>query len=320
MLEVRAIARALGGDVAGRNTVLAPGPGHSARDRSLSIKLDPNAPDGFLIFSHADDDWKSCRDYVRERLKLPAWEPGQDDRNRSIPPSRLDKWDLSAIEAEVAEGERTWTEDELLRIAAARRVWDEAKNPRGTLAEKYLREHRRLDLSDELAATVIRFHPHCPWRNEDTGTTERIPALIAAFRSIDNDAITGIQRVALNPDASKRGRRMLGIVWRAAIKLAPAKSELAIGEGLETTMAGQMLGFRPAWALGSVGAISFFPVIAGVQRLTILGEAGDASARAMRICGRRWRQANRRVRAAVPSGSNFSDLNDVLIARAAKHG
>jgi hypothetical protein len=47
VLDPRAVARALVGEVAGHNTVLAPGPGHSARDRSLSIKLDPTAPDGF---------------------------------------------------------------------------------------------------------------------------------------------------------------------------------------------------------------------------------------------------------------------------------
>lgn len=36
-LDPRAVARALGGQVAGRDTVL--GPGHSAHDRPLSVKL-----------------------------------------------------------------------------------------------------------------------------------------------------------------------------------------------------------------------------------------------------------------------------------------
>ena len=39
-IELRTIARALGGNVAGRNSVVAPGPGHSPHDRSLSVKLD----------------------------------------------------------------------------------------------------------------------------------------------------------------------------------------------------------------------------------------------------------------------------------------
>jgi hypothetical protein len=311
-MDIRSLARALGGDVLGRDTVLCPGPHHSRRDRSLAVRLDANAPDGFLTFSHAGDDWKLCRDHVRRALGLPDWEP-DDGQNRTIPPSRVEQWDLAAIEAEVAEGPRQFTEDELIRIASARRIWDEARDPRDTLGERYVREHRKLDLPDALAGTVLRVHNACPWRNENTGKTDRVPALIAPFRLIDNDEITAIQRVRLNSDGSKYDRRMLGIVHRAAIKLDSAGAELCIGEGVETCMAARQLGFAPTWALGSVGAISFFPLIDGVKRLTILGEAGEASQRAIKMCGPRWRKAGRRVRVVMPNSG--SDLNDVLLQR-----
>jgi len=72
MLTPTQIARALGGKVSGDH-VLAPGPGHSPKDRSLSIKLDATAPDGFLVHSFAGDDPIRCKDYVREKLGLPAW-------------------------------------------------------------------------------------------------------------------------------------------------------------------------------------------------------------------------------------------------------
>ena len=65
MIDVREIAMALGGQVAGPNTILAPGPGNSLSDRSLAVRLDPGAPDGFVCFSHAGDDWRDCRDHVR---------------------------------------------------------------------------------------------------------------------------------------------------------------------------------------------------------------------------------------------------------------
>src|SRR5262249_43210263 len=53
-IDVHTLARALDGDAVGRNTVVAPGPGHSRRDRSLSVRL----TDGdFVVFSHAGDDW-----------------------------------------------------------------------------------------------------------------------------------------------------------------------------------------------------------------------------------------------------------------------
>jgi hypothetical protein len=72
MLTLQQIARALGGDVSG-GQVRAPGPGHSPQDRSLSIKLDESAPDGFLVHSFAGDDPLICKDYVRAKLDLPAW-------------------------------------------------------------------------------------------------------------------------------------------------------------------------------------------------------------------------------------------------------
>lgn len=318
IFDARALARALGGDVAGRDGVLVPGPGHSPKDRSLSIHLDANAPDGFLIYSHAGDDWRTCRDYVRSRLGLPDWQPG-DEQRRTIPPSRIEQWDLAAIEAEANARPRQRSEDELGRIAQAQHIWNEATDPRATLAETYLRQHRKLEMPDHFAGNVLRFHPRCPWRDEDTGHANQAPALIAAFRSIDDDTITAIQRVRLNPDGSKHARRMLGIVQRAAIKLDPIGDELCIGEGLETCLAGRQLGFAPAWALGSAGAISFFPVIGGVKRVVIFGEAGEASARAVKICTERWRQARRKVRLILPGDdSGCSDLNDVLLKRAAK--
>jgi putative DNA primase/helicase len=310
MLDPRTIASALDGQTAGRDTVLAPGPGHSRSDRSLAVRLDATAPDGFLIYSHAGDDWRECRDYVRARLGLPAWEPG-DEQRRSVPPRHIDKWDLAAIETEVNEGPRAWAEDELLRIARAREIWDEAADPRRTLAEKYLHNERKLKLMDELCGTVLRFHKACPWRDENTGRTIRIPALIAAFRSIDSDTITGIHRIALSADGKKIDRRMLGIVHRAAVKLDPPAGTLAIGEGVETCMAARELGYAPAWALGSIGAISFFPLINDVKQLVLLGEPGVASARAIKFCGTRWHKAGRRVRVVR---SNAGDLNDELIA------
>src|SRR5262249_26478294 len=111
----------------------------------------------------------------------------------------------------------------------------------------------------------------------------------------------------------KTDRRMLELLHRAAGKLSPAANNLAIGEGVETCMAAQQLELGPAWPLGSVGAISFFPLIDGIKELTILGEAGDASARAIQICGRRWRRSGRRV--LISRSTIGADHNDALMER-----
>src|SRR3954470_1760683 len=68
MTDVRTISRALGGEVIGSDQVLAPGPGHSPKDRSLAVRLSRHAPDGFIVHSHAGDDWQACRDYVAQCL------------------------------------------------------------------------------------------------------------------------------------------------------------------------------------------------------------------------------------------------------------
>jgi hypothetical protein len=91
-------------------------------------------------------------------------------------------------------------------------------------------------------------------------------------------------------------------------------SELAIAEGIETAMAARQLGIRPTWALGSVGAISHFPVIDAVERLTVVSENDTASHGAIgRFCGPRWREAGRRVRVVIPQAGS-SDLNDEVRA------
>jgi RecA-family ATPase len=68
-LDLKTLARALGGHVS-NGQVIAPGPGHSAADRSLSIKLSPTAPEGFVVHSFAGDDPIVCRDYVKEKCGI----------------------------------------------------------------------------------------------------------------------------------------------------------------------------------------------------------------------------------------------------------
>jgi hypothetical protein len=87
--DLRSVAHALGGEVCGAQ-VLAPGPVHSHTDRSLSVRLNANAPDGFVAFSFAGDNWRVCRDHIRERLGIEHQPqmPNQRAAMRSRPPLR----------------------------------------------------------------------------------------------------------------------------------------------------------------------------------------------------------------------------------------
>ena len=75
-LDLNRLARDLGGEVSG-GQVIAPGPNHSKSDRSLAVRLDPGAPEGFMVHSFCGDDALACRDHVRRKGGLPEWRPAE---------------------------------------------------------------------------------------------------------------------------------------------------------------------------------------------------------------------------------------------------
>jgi hypothetical protein len=90
MNALRSMAAALGGDVAGAS-ILCPAPGHSPRDRSLSVTLSSTHPDGFVVYSHANDPWQDCRDHFRSRL-------GTDRTHARVPRASSAPQQVSAVE------------------------------------------------------------------------------------------------------------------------------------------------------------------------------------------------------------------------------
>lgn len=161
----------------------------------------------------------------------------------------------------------------------SRRIWNGTIKVRGTIVEAYLAS-RGLTLPDDVVD--IRFHPMCPFESE------RVPAMVAAMRDIRTDEIVGVHRTRHSADGQKLGRKMLGKASNAAIKIDANEHVtvgVVIGEGIETCLAARRLGFQPTWALGSAGAITSFPVLSGIEALTILAETGAASQRAVDECG-----------------------------------
>jgi hypothetical protein len=210
-LDLQTIATALCGEIAGHQ-VIAPGPGHSPKDRSLAVR--PTAT-GFVTHSFSGDDWRECRDYVHDRLGLPRW---SKEKPRVLPPLQ-----------------RTRPQDDpeqvlLARQGRASQLWNEGHDPRGTLVEQYLAS-RKLNLPAEVCGSVLRFHPRCPWRTDNR--VDFIPCLIVAFTSIKNDQLTAIHRIRLDQPQRwpKTERRMLGNICGAAIKLDQATDRLCVAEG-----------------------------------------------------------------------------------------
>jgi hypothetical protein len=63
-------ARLLGGEVRG-DAVVCPGPGHSPKDRSLSVKVGKDGEP--ICFSHCGDDPFVCKDFARSLLGFPKF-------------------------------------------------------------------------------------------------------------------------------------------------------------------------------------------------------------------------------------------------------
>jgi putative DNA primase/helicase len=287
-LSPHEVARLLGGQIAGRN-ILAPGPGHSSSDRSLSIKIDPSASDGFIVHSFAGDPPIACRNHVRAALGL-GYSRKKQQPNLVTRPLAVGRPDVSSDHS-----------------AFAQRLWEEAHDPRETVVADYL-SSRGIALPDDVAGHVVRFHPALKYDGVIVG------GMVALFRDIYTNAPCGLHRTFLDSEGRKLDRRMLGRAKHAAIKIdhdENVTSGLTIGEGFETCLAARLAGFRPVWALGSAGGIANFPVVPGIEAITILGEVDDAGAnhRASKACAERWIEAGQEAFVVTPLVG--SDLNDV---------
>ena len=135
-MNIRAIAHLLGGTVCGPNRILCPGPGHTRRDRSLSVTF--VGTDEPIVHSFAGDDWRACKDHVARLLGLPA----------EIGPRQL------LCVPRRTPVERKPDQDDARRSEIALAIWQSAKPAQGTPVETYLAS-RSIDLSPPDA---LRFH------------------------------------------------------------------------------------------------------------------------------------------------------------------
>jgi putative DNA primase/helicase len=267
------------------------GPGHSKDDFSLGIRFDPNATDGFIVYSLAGDDPSVCRKHVKEKL------------------GQLSK--LGQLELQLDNTNLTKTKSNA--SAFALHLWNEAEPIAGTPAPVYLESRGCAPASGALWPQDLGFHPACPFSNF------ACPALIGLIRDVITGEPIGLHRTALSDDgASKRfmpsglkPKMMLGRASRAAIQLHPAGSILALAEGIETALSAESIFKVPVWAALSAGGIGSFPVIYGIKRLFIFADNDPAGLLAARKCRRRYEQAAVVVEVWRPTKPG-SDWNDYL--------
>jgi hypothetical protein len=166
-----------------------------------------------------------------------------------------------------------------------------------------------LALPADVAVSSIRFHGALYF---DKHT--RHPGMVCLLRDISTNEPCGIHRTFLDRSTGQKiDRKMLGVAKDAAIKFDAPSDGLTIGEGVETILAAREAGHRPAWALGSAGAIRAFPVLQRLSELTLIQDNDPAGKASVGACAKRYLEARRPVNVVKPAIGN--DFNDAWRAR-----
>ncbi|MBC2886465.1 toprim domain-containing protein [Ochrobactrum sp. CM-21-5] len=278
IIDVKSAATILGGETFRGNRVLCPGPGHSKSDRSLQVTF--KADGSFTVRSFAGDDFRECRDYVKARLGL------SDDQPVSFATP------LPVLDVDKLRKQQTATD-----------IWARSIPIAGTLAEVYLHS-RHLAYDGE----ALRFWPGG-----------------RAMVGLITDAITGvpigIHRTFLDRDGNRIEKKMLGAAYGGVVRLSgddEVSTGLSICEGIETGLGALRFGYGPVWACLSEGTMRRFPVIDGVEALTIFADndRNRVGLRAADECARRWHEAGHEV-TIIASETVGEDIADIAERAAA---
>ena len=198
-------------------------------------------------------------------------------------------------------------DDDTLELA--RRVWTEGVPLARTVGEAYLQ--RRACIIPP-ADGDVRFHP----RLFCAKVSRQLPAIICRVSTVRGNVGVGIHRLFLDPlgsDSAIAKMRLGGSKEPVCIRLWPDEhvtQGLALAEGVESALAAAHL-FRPIWATIDAGQMKRFPVLPGVESLTIYADHDPAGIGAASACADRWRAAGKTVSGIAPAKPG-ADLNDVV--------
>lgn len=206
-------------------------------------------------------------------------------------------------------------DDELANIDRALVIWRASGPLTGTPAAAYLTHARGINPGSEPWPVDLRFHPQCPFKGQT------VPAMVALLRDIKTGSPCGIHRTALKADGSGKAfadaKAMLGRARDAAVMLDPFDSVelgIAVCEGIESGLSARFspaVWLRPMWVCGSAGAIARFPVLGGVEVISVFADGDATGRRAARTLCERYELAGLEFDLYEPE-SDDADANSVL--------
>jgi putative DNA primase/helicase len=188
-------------------------------------------------------------------------------------------------------------------------LWRDSRELAGTVGAEYLMRARAVPLSP--ADGHLRFDPALPHR--PTGQVDA--ALIGLITNILTGEQMGLHRTWITATGKadiEPARMVLGAKQGGCIRLWPDEAVttcLGVAEGVETALS-LALAMQPVWSLIDAGNLAAFPVLPGVECLTIAADNDAAGLKAANECAMRWTQAGRSVRLVIPPREG-ADLNDV---------
>jgi putative DNA primase/helicase len=288
MSRLERIVAACGGILLdGGTRALIPGPNHSHKDRSVSLRLTEEGRILIHCFS-PKDDWREVRRALTDRGLLDD-EPRADVASTCRSPSR--------IVAQPLDEER---------VARAGRLWEESTPLKHSVAEAYLR--RRVVPAGLWESIALRFHP----RMTSLDDRARRPALVAAISDAQG-ALQGVQVTLLSAHGTAKAavvtpRRVIGKLMGGTVRLADAQDELAIGEGVETMLTASDVFGVPAWAALSADNLARLIISHPLRRLIIAADNDEAGMRAAESLRSRMTSSTIVEIEAAPPG--FNDWND----------
>ena len=251
-------------------------------------------------------------DIISALKRLNLW-PAAEYRDRQ--PSRHPERRRYASSDRPETRARAVSDEEGLRIAFARRIWEGAANAAGTIVEAYWTEARGLRLP---IPSVIRYGEAVPYGYDKLGAppARRLPAMVAMIEAPDG-SFAGVHATYLLPDGSDKRRDLpnerlvFGCPAGGAIRLSEAVDELAIGEGIEST-ASYMQEFGVAgWAAMNTSGVRsiILPPPPVAFMVTLIGENDDGpSEKAIAVATARLRLEGRLVGSVYPA-EEFKDFN-----------